>query len=35
MKLQTSAVTETRIKGRNIIDFTGKIIYADTDPAVE
>src|SRR6266536_659918 len=27
MKQQTSATTETSIKGRNIIDFTGKTIY--------
>lgn len=27
MKQQTSAATETRIKGKNIIDFTGKTLY--------
>src|SRR5436190_14696365 len=31
MKQQTSAATETRIKGRNIIDFTGKTIYVGID----
>ena len=31
MKQQTSAVTETYIKGRNIIDFTGKTIYVGID----
>ena len=27
MKQQTSAATETRIKGKNIIDFSGKTLY--------
>jgi len=27
MKQQTSAATETPIKGKNIIDFTGKTLY--------
>jgi transposase len=31
MKQQTSATTETEIKGRNIIDFTGKTIYVGID----
>ena len=31
MKQQTSATTETNIKGRNIIDFTGKTIYVGID----
>ena len=31
MKQQTSAATETKIKGRNIIDFTGKTIYVGKD----
>ncbi len=31
MKQQTSAVTETCIKGRTIIDFTGKTIYVGID----
>lgn len=31
MKQQTSAATETLIKGRNIIDFTGKTIYVGID----
>ncbi|HEX5154907.1 MAG TPA: hypothetical protein VFW07_25855 [Parafilimonas sp.] len=31
MKQQTSATTETGIKGRNIIDFTGKTIYMGID----
>jgi transposase len=31
MKKQTSATTETNIKGRNIIDFTGKTIYVGID----
>jgi hypothetical protein len=31
MKQQTSAATETKIKGRNIIDFTGKTIYVAID----
>lgn len=31
MKQQTSAATETNIKGRNIIDFTGKTIYVGID----
>ena len=31
MKQQTSAATETKIKGRNIIDFTGKTIYVGID----
>lgn len=31
MKQQTSATTETGIKGRNIIDFTGKTIYVGVD----
>lgn len=31
MKQQTSATTETGIKGRNIIDFTGKTIYVGID----
>lgn len=31
MKQQTSAVTETSIKGRNIIDFTGRTIYVGID----
>jgi len=31
MKQQTSATSETSIKGRNIIDFTGKTIYVGID----
>jgi transposase len=31
MKQQTSATTETSIKGRNIIDFTGKTIHVGID----
>src|SRR6266581_4737597 len=31
MKQQTSATTETSIKGRNIMDFTGKTIYVGID----
>src|SRR5215216_6509275 len=31
MKQQTSATTETHIKGRNIIDFTGKTIHVGID----
>ncbi len=31
MKQQTSATTETRFKGKNIIDFTGKTLYVGTD----
>jgi transposase len=31
MKQQTSAASETCIKGRNIIDFTGKTIYVGID----
>jgi transposase len=31
MKQQTSATTETKIKGRDIIDFTGKTIYVGID----
>ena len=31
MKQQTSATTETGIKGRNIIDFTGKTIFVGID----
>src|SRR5688500_11199515 len=31
MKQQTSAATETRLKGRNIIDFTGKTLYVGID----
>ncbi len=31
MKKQTSATTETQIKGRNIIDYEGKIIYVGID----
>ena len=31
MRQQTSAATETCIKGRNIIDFTGKTIYVGID----
>src|SRR5678809_391952 len=31
MKQQTSATTETGIKGRNIIDFAGKTIYVGID----
>jgi transposase len=31
MRQQTSAATETGIKGRNIIDFTGKTIYVGID----
>jgi transposase len=31
MKQQTSATTETNIKGRNIIDFTGKTIHVGID----
>ncbi|HXL57581.1 MAG TPA: IS110 family transposase [Chitinophagaceae bacterium] len=31
MKQQTSATTETIIKGRNIIDFTGETIYVGID----
>src|SRR5436190_12990081 len=31
MKQQTSATTETKIKGRNIMDFTGKTIYVGID----
>jgi len=31
MKKQTSAATETQLKGKNIIDFTGKTIYVGID----
>jgi len=31
MKQQTSATTETSLKGRNVIDFTGKTIYVGID----
>ncbi len=31
MKKQTSATTETGIKGKTVIDFTGKIIYVGID----
>ena len=31
MKQQSSATTETGIKGRNIIDFTGKTIFVGID----
>ncbi len=31
MKQQTSATTETRFKGKNIIDFTGKTLYVGID----
>jgi transposase len=31
MKQQTSATTETNIKGRNLIDFTGKTIHVGID----
>src|SRR6478735_5264854 len=31
MKQQTSATTETKIKGRNIIDFSGKTIWVGID----
>jgi transposase len=31
MKQQTSAATETRFKGKNIIDFTGKTLYVGID----
>jgi transposase len=31
MKQQTSATTETKIKGRNIIDFSGKTIHVGID----
>jgi transposase len=31
MKQQTSATTETKIEGRNIIDFTGKTIHVGID----
>jgi transposase len=31
MKQQSSATSETQIKGRNIIDFTGKTIYVGID----
>ena len=31
MKQQTSATSETLVKGRNIIDFTGKTIYVGID----
>jgi transposase len=31
MKQQTSATTETQLKGRNIIDFTGKTLYVGID----
>ena len=31
MKQQTSAATETRCKGNNIIDFTGKTLYVGID----
>jgi len=31
MKQQTSATSETQVKGRNIIDFTGKTIYVGID----
>ena len=31
MKQQTSAATETRIKGNTIIDFTGKSLYVGID----
>ena len=31
MKQQTSATTETQIKGRKIIDFTGKTLYVGID----
>src|SRR5204863_4913421 len=31
MKQQTSATSETLVKGRNIFDFTGKTIYVGID----
>ena len=31
MKQQTSATSETQVKGRNIIDFTGKTICVGID----
>ena len=31
MKQQTSATSETNVKGRNIIDFTGKTVYVGVD----
>lgn len=31
MKQQTSATTETKAEGRNIIDFMGKTIYVGID----
>lgn len=31
MRQQTSAATETRFKGKNIIDFTGKTLYVGID----
>ncbi len=31
MKQQTSATSETLLKGKNIIDFTGKTIYVGID----
>jgi hypothetical protein len=31
MKQQTSATTETGIKGKNVIDFTGKTIFVGID----
>lgn len=31
MKKQTSVATETQVKGKNIIDFTGKTIYVGID----
>jgi len=31
MKQQTSATSETQVKGKNIIDFTGKTIYVGID----
>ena len=31
MKQQTSAATETTVKGRTIIDYTGKTIYVGVD----
>lgn len=31
MKQQTSATTETQVKGKNLIDFTGKTLYVGID----
>jgi transposase len=35
MKQQTSATTETQVKGRKIIDFTGKTLYVGIDVHVK